>query len=119
MALFSKLFKRSHDPYEIPGRWYHFSIDRVNQVFLCDIPIHDITYSTNNVAFRLENEDIIITDSYLTRRDFVDGYSGTSTVVLGTASIGHNVNGFYVFALQSANIKYEEGYFFGMRKSMP
>lgn len=60
--MFTKLFKKSHDPYELGGRWYKISIDADREDFSIissDISLYELGDTVFNIGIVFETNEII------------------------------------------------------------
>lgn len=95
--MFTKLFKKSHDPYELGGRWYKFSSDDLhasNPTFVCD-DVFDpagFTVSGSNLFFTINKPNLKpIVVMFI--RDFAEGSTQTSGLTQGYATVFKYLDG--------------------------
>ena len=95
--MFTKLFKKSHDPYELGGRWYKFETDDVHAsspVYKCD-DIFDpasFTVSGSNFFFTINKPNLTPIAAFVIR-DFLEGSTSSSGLTQGYTSTYKYVDG--------------------------
>jgi len=92
--MFTKLFKKSHDPYELGGRWYKVVVDKPNaKVIESDLPEFTIvSASASYIDFSLPYEVI---DCFVKKTTFISSASATSILARGSTGITSIKNGNY------------------------
>ena len=91
MGMFTKLFQKSHDPYDLKGRWYRFETENLqaaNPFFTCDNAFDPAGFSVSgsNLFFTLLDKNLKPVEAFYIR-DLAEGSTFTSGLTQGYASV--------------------------------
>lgn len=111
--MFTKLFTKSHDPYELGGRWAKFKIDRNTETIECDLEIESTEFTSTTVRFTLKDKKIDPINYVLTDVNFISTATGGVT---RSSSFTINYAKQYSIACSASLADILSGYFYYLRK---
>lgn len=94
MALFSKLFKRSFNPYELPGRWYKVTLNRLTGDIL-NSDIKDLVVDPSAATYITLSTSKKLYAAFLIDYEFVESASDAATLSIGILDFPVQKSGAY------------------------